>query len=156
MQDPVLSSSVATSDAPSPTSDQVNKARMLVSMLGADFAKSSKHPFFKDLARKAVCPVERTPASQDMSKALANLVSQLAKPQTHRSTARKISVPAPANAGTPTQSRAEQSDEIMAQHPALIAKHLVKLTTPQQLDALRKLRGQTARQVAAYLAELKK
>ena len=139
--------------APSP--GQVKKARMLVSMLGADFAKTSAHPFFKDLARTAIQPLDRKAAPPDMSKALATLVRRLAEPHRPRETLRNTKVQV-STASEKTAASATGEPDIMAQHPALIAKHLIDLPTALQLDALRKLRGQTARQVAAYVAELKK
>ncbi len=138
-----------------PSPGQVKKARMLVSMLGADFAKTSAHPFFKDLARTAVQPLDRKAAPPDMSKALATLVRRLAEPHRPRETRRNIKVQESTVSVEPEASAIGEPD-IMAQHPALIAKHLIDLPTALQLDALRKLRGQTARQVAAYVAELKK
>lgn len=139
----------------SPNAAQVKKARMLVSMLGADFAKTSKHPFFKDLAKTAVHPLDKSTSPPDMSKALANLVRRLAEPKTPRRVASKgIVKPEAAQA---EQSPATQKEaDIMTQHPALIAKHLIGLPTAQQLAALRKLRGPAARQVAAYISELRK
>ena len=142
-------------DALSPTPAQVKKARMLVSMLGADFAKTSAHPFFKDLARTAVRPLDMKSEPADMSKALANLVRRLADARgpSAASTTKEVSgEPEPPQRDAPEKKEAD----IMEQHPALIAKHLIALPTPLQLDALRWLRGPTARQVAAYVAELKK
>ncbi|WP_298258912.1 hypothetical protein [uncultured Litoreibacter sp.] len=143
-----------------PTSSQVKKARMLVSMLGADFAKSSPHPFFRELAQTAIRPIDVKAPPPDMSKTLAKLVRRLADAEKGRvrSTPAKRTAPKleKAKAVSPDATPQPMQDvSIMAQHPALIAKHLVKLPTAQQLDALRKLRGQTARQVAIYLGELK-
>ncbi|WP_281858177.1 hypothetical protein [Litoreibacter halocynthiae] len=90
-----------------------------------------------------------------MSKALATLVRRLAEPHRPRETRRNIKVQESTVSVEPEASAIGEPD-IMAQHPALIAKHLIDLPTALQLDALRKLRGQTARQVAAYVAELKK
>ncbi|RLJ41173.1 hypothetical protein BCF46_2961 [Litoreibacter meonggei] len=139
----------------SPTFAQIKKARMLVSMLGADFAKTSAHPFFKDLARTAVRPLGQNSTPPDMSRALANLVRRLAEPQQTAATGmtRKAAERSALPQVDPPQ---EKAADILAQHPALIAKHLIDLPTASQLEALRRLRGQTARQVAAYVAELKK
>ena len=142
-------------DVASPSPAQVKKARMLVSLLGADFAKTSAHPFFKDLARTAVRPLEQSSAPPDMSKALANLVRRLAEPQ--RLAAVRVRPGVVERPALPQREQPqEKAADIMAQHPALIAKHLIDLPTASQLEALRRLRGQTARQVAAYVAELKK
>lgn len=139
----------------SATPSQVKKARMLVSMLGADFAKTSAHPFFKDLARTAVRPLDKESVPPDMSKALANLVRRLAEPQ--RPAPVRAAKDMAADCVMPSLDTShEQEADIMAQHPALIAKHLIDLPTALQLDALRKLKGQTARQVAIYISELKK
>ncbi|SFR33575.1 hypothetical protein [Litoreibacter janthinus] len=149
--------STQQSEASEPTQAQVKKARMLVSMLGADFAKTSRHPFFKDLARTAVRPLEKNVPPPDMSKALANLVRRLADPKLprraeSRTDASDDRTPTP----EPSLSFQRREAEIMRQHPALIAKHLLALPAAEQLTALRKLRGPAARQVAAYLSELRK
>ena len=139
----------------SATPSQVKKARMLVSMLGADFAKTSAHPFFKDLARTAVRPLDKESVPPDMSKALANLVRRLAEPQ--RLTTVRVANDIAADCVTPSlDTSREQEADIMAQHPALIAKHLIDLPTAQRLDTLRKMKGRTARQVAIYISELRK
>ncbi len=137
-----------------PTPEQVKKARMLVSLLGADFAKTSAHPFFKELAQTAVRPLETRSLPPDMSKTLAKLVRRLADAQEERSAYSPPSVERIPESSRDDSAQQRNAD-IMAQHPALIAKHLIELPTAQQLEALRKLRGQTARQVATYLAELK-
>jgi hypothetical protein len=137
-----------------PTPAQVKKARMLVSMLGADFAKTSTHPFFKELAQTAVRPLAKKSPPPDMSKALAKLVRRLADANEAKRVLKPMEV-------KPIEERPQAEDiqnrdpEILTQHPALIAKYLIGLPTGKQLDALRKLRGQTARQVAIYVAELK-
>ncbi|MEP3347219.1 MAG: hypothetical protein ABJN34_06760 [Litoreibacter sp.] len=138
-----------------PSASQVTKARMLVSLLGADFAKTSTHPFFKELAHTAVKSVDVEPTTPDISQALAKLVRRLAEAKKAKP---RRSVPASAGVEASSDESLAQRNkpEIMVQHPALIAKHLIALPTDQQLEALRKLRGQTARQVATYVAELKK
>jgi len=136
-----------------PTPAQVKKARMLVSLLGADFAKTSPHPFFKELAQTAVRPLDINTPPPDMSKTLAKLIRRLADAEKGREvTVKKIATEPEQTVEPPAQ---DTDVGIMTQHPALIAKHLIHLPTAQQLEALRKLRGPTARQVATYLGELK-
>lgn len=142
------------SDDPEPTSSQVKRARMLVSLLGADFAKTSEHPFFKELAHTAVVPLPKKAEPPDMSKALSNLVRRLAEAKK----AKEAATPKPEVIAEEPEiaAEAEETPEILTEHPALIAKHLVQLSSDHQLTALRKLRGPTARQVAAYLSEMKR
>ncbi|WP_394197616.1 hypothetical protein [Litoreibacter albidus] len=138
-----------------PTPAQVKKARMLVSMLGADFAKTSRHPFFRELAQTAVRPLEQAATVPDLSAALAKLVRRLGDAKAPQRPAERIEVAHQAEDRHDPARRQDARGDIMAQHPALIAKHLVTLPTSAQLETLRKLRGPTARQVAAYVAEMK-
>ena len=137
-----------------PTPAQVKKARMLVSLLGADFAKTSPHPFFKELAQTAIRPLEINSPPPAMSKTLAKLIRRLADAQKGREVARLPKIE-DGNEHAAENTEQDLGAGIMKQHPALIAKHLVQLPTAQQLEALRKLRGPTARQVATYLGDLK-
>lgn len=149
------STKVELSQSPQPV--QVKKARMLVAMLGADFAKSSPHPFFKDLARTAVQPLDKKAPPPDLSRALANLVRKLAEPQIRRPSSKikdQKTLSVDVASDPPGDALVEPKGDIMAQHPALIAKHLLELSSAERLNALRHLPGKTARQVASYISEL--
>lgn len=153
--DPIPSSGEKEKRIPSPS--QVRKARMLVSMLGADFAKTSEHPFFQDLARTAVRPVEKKDPPPDMSKALANLVRKLAEPKIASEKSKNLPTRGGVEPEREVTKRGEEQPKaanILTQHPALIAKHLLELSKAERLSELRKLQGKTARQVATYITEL--
>ncbi|PTX57556.1 hypothetical protein C8N43_2226 [Litoreibacter ponti] len=145
---PEPQSSSATPVSP----EQVKKARMLVSMLGADFAKSSKHPFFKDLARTAVQPSPEPMNAPDMSAALAKLVKTLADPRVAQRLRPK---PSPEPEARPEVTAPLPLDtDLPMQHPVLIAKQMMGFPKPDRVAMMRRLPGPTARQVAAYLSEL--
>jgi len=129
--------------------EQVRKARMLVSMLGADFAKGRDHPFFRDLAKTAIQPVpDKKLSKPEMSRALEKLVKHLAEP-------RRAPPQRPRPAAQPKLPEPPQ-DDVFKQHPVLIAKHLATLSANERLSVMRSLPGRTARMVAAYSAELSK
>lgn len=133
---------------------KIQKARMLVSMLGADFAKTSKHPFFRDLAETAIKPVPVTKLSKpEMSRALQKLVRHLADPKPKTSPPEDD--PVVEDAGEETADMTPAMEDILKQHPVLIAKHLLTLPAQQRITVLRALPGRTARMVASYSAELK-
>lgn len=137
------------------TDRKVRKARMLVSMLGADFAKSSKHPFFRDLAQTAIKPISDDRLSKpEMSRALEKLVRHLADPKSPRRIKPRAEVVEPENVEIAEPVRMANED-VLKQHPVLIAKHLLTLSPQARIDVLRALPGRTARMVASYSAELK-
>lgn len=165
--DDVLADSSLHHEIQPETSPQaVARARMLVSLLGADFAKENKHPFFKRLAQTAVAKTDDDVASSDMSVALQKLVKTLAAAEQH---AKQHLSPAPkappasavdkTEAPTPDTSMPQSHQEpavtdISKQHPVLIAKHVIDMPSAQRVQFLRLLPGATARQVAGYVAEL--
>lgn len=136
---------------------KVKKARMLVSMLGADFAKSSAHPFFRDLAQTAIRPVVGKKLSEpEMSRALEKLVKHLAEPRGRAPKDRRGAQDISLAQSEPPEPAPSPETSFLKQHPVLIAKHLLTLPAQERISVLRSLPGRTARMVAAYSAELKK
>ena len=137
-----------------PASGQEEKARMLISLLGADFAQNSAHPFFRHLSELALNENANTPAEGQMSVALSELIDAL-------------NTPKPTSAEPITQSpkiepEHETSDEphdleaLQDQHPAIIAQTLVKLSNREKSALLLSLPGPIARRTALFAQELTK
>lgn len=144
-------------EPPPDGASQVRKARMLVSMLGADFAKSSKHPFFKDLAQTAIKPTpDKRLSEPEMSRALEKLMLHLADPKRPAPVRPSVTQDTPKAPDQPATLEDTPTTDFLKQHPALIAKHLLGLPAQERISVLRSLPGRTARLVAAYSAELKK
>jgi hypothetical protein len=122
-----------------------SKAKMLISILGADFAKSSDHPFFRKLAETALhAPDDASP--EKLGNALQTLVERLADPDAPRTPKPEVKAPAPQTQQLPKIDPGE--------HPAIIASMLGSATADQKRLAMKSLPRQTARRVAVYLNEL--
>ena len=163
--------------ATAPETDRSRKARMLVSLLGADFAKKSDHPFFRRLAETAAGETDGQGDSKgpDMSAALNGLLNALeavgpkaaksdpkgaaqAAPKSALTAKKPAAMPAsppPAKAQKPvTPDTQAEGDDLASQHPALIAKRLSGRGVQETSQILKTLPGPKARQVALILREI--
>ncbi len=135
-----------------------SRAQMLVTLLGPDFTKSAKHPFFRRLAEQASsCPSagstrDISANSGQLSETLRSLIAHLEKTDskaikaadTHDQSKEALKV------GQPTD---EQRHEIECQHPVLISQSLTALSSVERTTLIRKLPASTARQVLALMSE---
>ncbi|MEP5757939.1 MAG: hypothetical protein ABJ327_01265 [Litoreibacter sp.] len=135
-----------TNAIPENTEQKAQKARMLISILGTDFTRKSRHPFFRNLTEAATKPVSSSAQQPDISRALRNLMSQLSA----RGAGQEIAPPA---AKTP---RTFSSETYLSedQHPALIASALAKLPNADRQKTLRSLSGPLACRVLVFLREI--
>lgn len=145
--------------------DKTKKARMLISLLGADFARSSNHPFFKRLSQTAIGTTTGVgEPNADMSGALADLLDALgkteARPKPQKRPAAPQATPRPkARREAPARAAAvartpEPEDPIHNQHPAIIASKLQTMPQAEKTKILRALSGRVARQVTIYAREI--
>lgn len=139
------------------------RARMLVTLLGPEFAKQADHPFFERLVDLAATdqPADKpSTKDQSLSKSLKILVDRLErssdqKPQSELPT--PVPSDAPAQDAQAPQKAADPKALEMAmsslsdQHPAVIAATAKSLGSKDRARLLRSLPGATARQVLALL-----
>ena len=139
------------------TEAQAAKAQMLVSMLGADFAKSNSHPFFRKLAETAVKPGQRKSLDSDqMSAALRKLVANLEDPRRQPAQEPQVEpTPEPKAEVKPKKKMPVDTSDIRLQHPALIAKHVNGLGKLDRQKFIQTLPGPTARLVVSFMGQLK-
>ena len=128
------------------TEQQAQKARMLISILGTDFTRKSRHPFFRNLTETATKPVSSSAQQPDISRALRNLMSQLSA----RGAGQEITPPATKTPRTFSSETYLSED----QHPALIASALAKLPNTDRQKTLRSLSGPLACRVLVFLREI--
>lgn len=135
------------------------RARALITMLGADFAKTSRHPFFHRLVDLAVqAPAKDVPTDDPgLSASLQALVDRLGKPlpPDTSETVRQASDPKPPlDACQQTSSTLVGDQTLQDQHPAVIARAAKTLAPKDQAALLRNLSGATARQVLSILTRM--
>lgn len=122
------------------------KAQMLITILGNDFTRKSSHPFFRSLTEAAAQPSSTGGKPQDVSRALKNLMTQLAK-QTEKSV--KPHAPKVRKQTIPSEQYLSPS-----QHPALIASAVSKLEAVKRREVLKSLEGKLAYRVMLYVREI--
>lgn len=144
------------------------RAKMLITMLGADFTKTARHPFFDRLIDLATSDTNREHDpklnDQGLSTALQALIARLEAaedPLTTPSNRRDIRVgeTADQSAEHEATNKAKDSaqttiDALRDQHPVVIANTAKNLTSKQKAVLLRALPGNLARHVFSILQNL--
>ncbi len=144
--------------------EKTQKARMLISLLGADFTRSATHPFFRRLSQTAIGKsTDLDSGSQtDVSGALSELLRALneTEPKTPQ---KPVAAPAAPKSQIVTKHPARPSpvpvdevtpDPLHNQHPAIIARELKSMPQHEKTKFIKTLSGRLARQVALYSKEM--
>lgn len=143
--------------------ERTQKARMLISLLGADFTRSATHPFFRRLSQTAIGKATETQNAEptDVSGALADLLTALkstdntqSKRPAQRAPTQTVAIKKPPERPKIPQKPTALREPLEGQHPAIIARELQSMQQAQKTAFIKGLSGRLARQVTLYSKEL--